>query len=271
MNSEYEISLKLAEKIADDRERLLEDISSCKDKLKLLETELLANTDESKLIGASLKRLSITLGLFKEKEIENLTEFQDIIESLKEKDPNMSSIELPPNVIALPRRDGPKDLNDDKYLVTVNDKSDLKAAFLDFFETSQGAESEDISLQEAVNDALQSITSYERLLLSLRFGIGDVGSEMPGLFLPDGETSSKDTLDAHQGGDWVMTYEWVGKQIKGEYINGKWWPVSRQTVSRWVRKALRKLRHPTRRAPLERYSSGKLTCGEERLLHKLGL
>ena len=259
MLTEFQVIIRLAEKIAEERAELLEEISNNEKILKNLKADLIANEAETKLVGGSLKKLSLKLGLVSRVELRKILEFQDIIESLKELDANKNSEKLPPNVISIPQRDERIDENDSIFRVIVNDSDEDDA------ENSTGS-----SLVSDVNDLLSSLTERERVLLSLRFGIHDYRLEgsLGKYLMPDASSSCK-ILDESK--KYAMTYEWVAAQVKGSFYTHKPYPISRQTASKHVLKALRKIKHPARFKIIEKYSSGKVACGEERLLYALRL
>ena len=55
MLTEFQVIIRLAEKIAEERAELLEEISNNEKILKNLNADLIANEAETKLVGGSLK------------------------------------------------------------------------------------------------------------------------------------------------------------------------------------------------------------------------
>lgn len=257
MNREFELALKLSEKIEDAREKLLEDLSTYKEKQAAVEKGLKINEDEAKYAGAQLKMLSVKLGLFSAKEINEVHDFQEIIGLVKEQRSKMDLVKLPENVVSFPTHDVPDEPEIKKYPITIDDHED----------STHAEERNELNLQEAVADVLRTLTVLEQLLLSLRFGIYEHFDSSA--FIDGATRSSKKILNKTPGKFYCMTYQWIGDQLKGHHFKGKWLGYSRQTISRRVRKALRKLRHPTRASGLDGYTSGKLENGEERLIYEL--
>ena len=260
MLTELQVIIRLAEKIAEERAKLFEEISDNEKLLKKLNADLVANEAETKLIGASLKKLSLKLGLVSRVELRKMLEFQDIIESIKELDAKRNSNELPQNVISLPRRDDRIDENDSVFKVVVNDSD----------ENDRDTDTER-SLESAVEEVLSTLTGRERVLLSLRFGIHDYRLEKgyENYFMPESSSSCEILDDSKK---YAMTYEWIAAQVKGSFSStNKSYPMTRQTASKHILKALRKIKHPVRFKIIENYNSGNVTCGEERLLYALQL
>ena len=239
MNNELKLSLQLATKLVESRKNLISDISSNEDMLKRLKENLSANADDSISIGVSLKKLALKMSLFSDEEISKYDDFEEIIEYLRER--TMSTCDVfSTNVIEFPSIKKVEEYKNKEYKITLSD-------LVENSDETDDETNDEITLIKAVNDVLNSITLREKSLLSLRFGIGDV--------------PSREILDVFAPKLSVMTYEWVGIEHGGG--------LSSQAVGRIIRKAVKKLRHPTNAHNMQKFCISATHNGEERLVGTL--